>query len=159
MHKISAQLVCRTATSADAKNVAQILISSRKAFLPYAPSPHTDAEIRSWVETCLLVDCDVTVAVVDNISVGVLAVSVEDGISWIEQLYIDPQYVNRGLGTLLLDELFSRQQATFRLYCFQRNSRARALYERYGFKAIGYSDGANNEEQCPDVLYQRISSK
>ena len=33
-------------------------------------------------------------------------------------------------------------------------TRASKFYERHGFQAVGYSDGARNEEQCPDILYE-----
>jgi hypothetical protein len=41
-----------------------------------------------------------------------------------------------------------------RLHVFQRNYRARAFYEARGFTAAAFSDGADNEEQEPDVLYE-----
>jgi len=41
-----------------------------------------------------------------------------------------------------------------RLYTFQDNQRARNFYERRGFRAVTYSDGAGNEEKCPDMLYE-----
>lgn len=156
MNNSSLKVSTRLATLTDADAVSQILISSRKAFLPYAPSPHTDADIRYWVEAHLLAESEVTVAVLENIIVGVLAVSSQNAVGWIDQLYIEPHYVNRGIGSQLLDELFSKQQGDFRLYCFQKNIGARALYERYGFAAIEFSDGAYNEERCADVLYERI---
>ena len=36
---------------------------------------------------------------------------------------------------------------------FQRNSNARAFYEAQGFRAVGYTDG-RNEENEPDVKYE-----
>ena len=41
-----------------------------------------------------------------------------------------------------------------RLYTFQTNAGARRFYERYGFRAIRFTDGRANEEHCPDVLYE-----
>jgi ribosomal protein S18 acetylase RimI-like enzyme len=41
-----------------------------------------------------------------------------------------------------------------RLYTFQENDGARRFYERHGFRAIEFGDGSNNEENCPDVLYE-----
>jgi len=36
----------------------------------------------------------------------------------------------------------------------EANQRARAFYERRGFRAIAFGDGSGNEERCPDVLYE-----
>ena len=44
----------RAATRLDASRIADILIASRAAFLPYAPSPHSDASVRAWVRHVLL---------------------------------------------------------------------------------------------------------
>jgi ribosomal protein S18 acetylase RimI-like enzyme len=44
-----------------------------------------------------------------------------------------------------------------RLYTFQENTGARRFYERHGFKAVKLTDGHDNEENCPDVLYERIT--
>ena len=39
----------RPALAADAARLAQILIDSRRAFMPYAQSPRPDTEVRRWV--------------------------------------------------------------------------------------------------------------
>ena len=36
----------------------------------------------------------------------------------------------------------------------QQNTAARMFYERHGFRVVSLSDGSNNEERCPDVLYE-----
>jgi hypothetical protein len=39
------------------------------------------------------------------------------------------------------------------LWTFQRNTAARAFYERRGFTAVELTDGSSNEESEPDVRY------
>ena len=41
-----------------------------------------------------------------------------------------------------------------RLRTFQRNSGSRRFYERHGFEPVSTGDGRDNEERCPDVLYE-----
>jgi hypothetical protein len=41
-----------------------------------------------------------------------------------------------------------------KLFAFQRNVNARAFYEKHGFTAVTFSDGAETEEKEPDVLYE-----
>jgi ribosomal protein S18 acetylase RimI-like enzyme len=96
----------------------------------------------------------VIVAQVDGGVVGVLATAKEDCASWITQLYLAPAHVRLGIGTLLLRHALSSLQPPVRLYTFQENTGARWFYERFGFKAIQFTDGSKNEERCPDVLYE-----
>jgi ribosomal protein S18 acetylase RimI-like enzyme len=125
----------------------------------YAPLAYTNKEMRAWVKAYLLQECEVCIATSrvsaqSQKSVAVLATSQGRGITWIEQLYIDPQYVDKGIGSALLRHIFNNKQKPFRLYVFQENKGARRLYERLGFRAIEFSDGERNEEKCPDVLYE-----
>jgi len=39
------------------------------------------------------------------------------------------------------------------LWTFQRNHGARRFYERHGFVVVRETDGADNDEKEPDVLY------
>jgi GNAT superfamily N-acetyltransferase len=87
---------------ADAGRIAEILLEARAAFLPYAPFAHTDDQVRGWVHDTLLPSEDVTIGSVDSRVVGVMALDHADGISWISQLYLDPAYVGRGIGSRLL---------------------------------------------------------
>jgi hypothetical protein len=52
----------RPATIADASMVAAVILSSRKAFVPFAPLRRTDAEVGRWVLEILIPSGGVTVA-------------------------------------------------------------------------------------------------
>ena len=71
---------------------------------------------------------------------------------WIDHLYVDPPFHGQGIGSALVT-LAQREQDELRLYTFQSNTRARALYERHGFVIEELTDGARNEEKMPDVTY------
>ena len=146
----------RTASIDDADAVAAVLISSRLVFLPFAPYAHPPAAVRQWVTEHLIPSGRVTVAVVAGQVVAVLAVSEEDGHSWIDQLYVLPGFEGRGLGTRLLEHAHTILRPPIRLCTFQANIRARRFYERRGYVAIRFTDGQGNEEGCPDVLYERL---
>jgi ribosomal protein S18 acetylase RimI-like enzyme len=62
--------------------------------------------------------------------------------------------VGLGIGSRLLDCALATAPRPIRLYTFQQNTGARRFYERNGFLPIRFTDGAANEEQCPDVLYE-----
>ena len=150
------EVLLRPATADDASAVADVLLSSRKAFLPYA-CLRTDEDIHGWVRTVLLCTDDVTVASISGSPVGVVATAREAGVSWITQLYISPAHVDQHVGTLLLSNALATLPRPVRLWCFQRNVRARRFYERYGFNAIRFTDGRANEERLPDILYELAS--
>jgi ribosomal protein S18 acetylase RimI-like enzyme len=67
---------------------------------------------------------------------------------------VAPGYTGQGIGTRMLVHALSMLEPPVRLYTFQANARARTFYERHGFKAIKFGDGRDNEERCPDVLYE-----
>jgi GNAT superfamily N-acetyltransferase len=148
----------RTATAEDAPRVAEVLLSSRKAFLPYACSARSDAEVQQWVREALIPAGGVTVACSGAAVVGVLATARESSVSWVNQLYIAPNHVGQGIGSRLLGHALASLALPVRLYTFQANTRARSFYERHGFKAVAFGDGSANEEHCPDVLYELASS-
>jgi hypothetical protein len=96
--------------------------------------------------------------------VGVLAVSSQADAHWIDQLYVHPAQgrlrrgrhvagARAGLGRS------ARRGLPVRLYTFQANQHAREFYERHGFVAVALGDGADNEERCPDVLYERPAAQ
>jgi len=144
----------RPATVGDADAVADVYLRSRKELVACAPLAHSDEDVRDWIRGRLIPAERTTVAVVDGLVVGFLSVaSATDG-SWIEQLYLHPAWIARGIGTRLLELARSELPPPMRLYTFQCNERARDFYERRRFKAVRFGDGSGNEEKCPDVLYE-----
>jgi GNAT superfamily N-acetyltransferase len=147
-------LTLRPAAPADAAALAELYLASRKRFLPYAPLAHTDDDVRAWMRERLIPSGGVLVALVDGVPAGLLAVSRDEHCGWIEQLYLHPDFVGRGIGTRLLAHALATLGPPVRLYTFQANAGARRFYERHGFRAIAFGDGSGNEERCPDVLYE-----
>jgi len=149
--------VLRQASASDAEDVASVLIESRRAFLPFAPSAHSDADIRRWVREFLVPAGGTVVWEVEGQVVGVLSTSVHGGIGWIDQLYLMPGFTRLGIGTKLVAHAHQVLPRPIRLYTFQANTRARRFYERIGYRVLELSDGQNNEERCPDVLLECCS--
>jgi GNAT superfamily N-acetyltransferase len=147
-------LVLRPATSDDARAVAEVLIRSRADYLPFAPSAHPPDDVRAWVADRLVPTGGVTVAEHQGEVVGVLATSLRDGVSWIDQMYVRPGWTGRRVGAQLLVHAHRHLPRPIRLYTFQANAGARRFYERHGYRAIEFTDGQANEERCPDVLYE-----
>lgn len=144
----------RAAMANDADSVADVYLRSRKELVACAPLVHSDEDVRDWIRRHLIPAGRTTVAVADGRAIGLLAVSRDADCGWIDQLYLLPAWVERGIGSRLLGLAQSQLAPPIRLYTFQCNERARRFYERRGFKAIAFGDGASNEEKCPDILYE-----
>lgn len=144
----------RKATLADTTAIAKIYLDSRKKFVAFAPLVHSEESIHQWIHERLIPSSHMIVAEENGIIVGMMALSKKEGVGWIDQLYLTPEVVGRGIGTLLVVTAKSMLGSPLRLYTFQENVGARQFYERLGFQVLKLSDGLANEEKCPDVLYE-----
>lgn len=136
----------------DAEAIASILIASRKAALPFAPIPYSDAEVLHWVQKVLLLDFRVWLACERESGRAVGMAAMVDG--FVDQLYLHPAWYRQGVGTLLMERMKAESQGYLELYCFQRNKDARAFYEDQGFTLAAERDGSANVEGQPDCLYR-----
>ncbi|OWV81413.1 acetyltransferase [Rhizobium sp. R634] len=109
---------------------------------------HTPEEEEQYWRMHLLPNCTILGAAIGNKLVGVIA----SGDGWIEQLYVLPDFQGIGIGSILLG-CAKEEMDEIRLWTFQRNIGARAFYERHGFSAEEETNGIDNEEKEPDVLY------
>ncbi len=71
-----------------------------------------------------------TFAVVDGRPVGFVTVTQEE----VRFLYVLPEYQGRGIGRLLLDTALGQIDGVAKLTVYERNRRAREVYERAGFE-------------------------
>ena len=149
-----ADLIIRKSLITDARAVSDLYLESRREFLPYAPMAHTEEDIHKWIENHLIPTGNVSVAVLHNTIVGMMALSDDGAFCWIDHLYLKPNYTNQGYGSLLMKQALQELNHPIRLYTFQANESARRFYERFGFMPIEFGDGSGNEEKCPDVLYE-----
>jgi GNAT superfamily N-acetyltransferase len=140
----------RRASPEDATALAATWLRSRHASVPDIPSPvHSDAEVSEWFETVVLPERETWVIENDDTVVALLVLEA----GWVDQLYVDPDFTGRGLGSCLLAVAKAVSPAGLDLWTFQANTRARRFYERHGFIAVAVTDG-ENEEGAPDVRYR-----
>jgi len=142
----------RPATVEDATRIADVWLSSWRATFDFEPA-HPDEDVRRWVREELLVEAEDWVATDPSDGDSVIALL---GLSdtMVEQLYVRPDRIGRGVGRALLELAKRRRPDGLDLYCFAANDRARRFYERNGFEAVAFGDGSGNEERQPDVLYR-----
>lgn len=119
--------------------------------MPYAPSAQSELDVRHWIREHLIPGGRVILAQTGDLVTGVVATSVEQ-VTWIDQMWVRSTDVGHGIGSMLLTHVLRQATSTVRLFTFQENTGARKFYERHGFKAMKFTDGHENEENCPDVL-------
>jgi pimeloyl-ACP methyl ester carboxylesterase len=145
---VSDELTIRRATAADADSVADVFLRSFRATYAF-PLAHADAEVRAWIRDRVIPDGGTWVADEAGRVVGMMVV----GRGELDQLYVAPDRLGRGIGRALLDQAKAVSPDGLRLYTFQVNDRARRFYERNGFVEDWRGDGSDNEERQPDVRY------
>ena len=140
----------RRATPADAPEVADVYIASRRGAAEWLPTVGTDAEIRAFVIHQMVPERETWVAEDADRIVAVLVLHGDD----LDQFYVAPDAQRRGIGDAMLAHAKRLRPAGLRLWAFQRNAPARRFYEARGFVAKKFTDGATNMEREADVLYE-----
>jgi ribosomal protein S18 acetylase RimI-like enzyme len=109
---------------------------------------YSEAEVREWYAG-KFPDWDWGLVVEDATRlVGFIATTG----THIDQLFVDPDYQNRGIGTSLLTNALRRTPAAT-LNVFELNASARRFYEKYGFREVGRFFNAS--EQAIELVYRR----
>jgi GNAT superfamily N-acetyltransferase len=141
----------RATTLEDADAAATVWLCSRRAAIEHIPAPiHSDAEVRSWVSSHVLVELECWIAETPSGEVVGLLVLERD---WIEQLYVLPAWQGQGVGSALVELAKRLRPRGLQLRTFVSNTPARRFYEGRGFRAVESTDGGHNEERAPDVRY------
>lgn len=141
----------RRALAGDVCPAAEVYLRSRHAAVPAIPAlVHEDDEVRAWFEHSLFPSQELWIA--ESASGSLVGLMALEG-DLLSQLYVDPGWLKRGVGSQLLALAKSLRPEGLELWTFQSNHGARRFYERNGFAAVQYRDGADNEEGASDVRY------
>ncbi|WP_434092318.1 GNAT family N-acetyltransferase [Streptomyces flaveolus] len=143
------QVALRRATAADARAAADVWLRSFAAALPAVVRPRTDEQVRDWFRHVVVPRYETWVAETAGEVVGVMVLEESE----LAQLYLAPDRRGRGIGDRFVTLAKERRPAGLSLWTFQVNTPARRFYERHGFTAAQWTDGARNEEREPDVRY------
>jgi putative acetyltransferase len=146
---VSAAAEPRRLDSDELAAASRVHRASFDAALPWLAGLHTPEEDAGFWRDVVGPKCRVWGIGPQGAPQAVIAVAP----GWVEHLYVLPAAQGRGMGSALLARAMA-QEAELSLWTFQRNGPARAFYERHGFRAVRETDGAENEEREPDVLYR-----
>lgn len=137
----------RLALTGDGPRCAEIFLHGRRKAFPWQP------EDRFWLDDYY--DCvegeDVLVAEVGGTVVGFVSIDAPE--RFIHNLFIDPAWRGRGIGSALLREALLLLQGSAQLACAARNAAARAFYEHNGW--IPVPNAQRGGAADPLVTYQK----
>jgi GNAT superfamily N-acetyltransferase len=139
----------RRATACDANAIASVYSASFR-LLTFLPMLHTADEYHWFIANVILKECEVTVAEDET---GITAFLARQG-KEVRLLYTRPDRLGMDAGTQLINAAKASGVDALELWCFVANERARRFYEARGFRAIRFTDGADNEERMPDIRYR-----
>jgi ribosomal protein S18 acetylase RimI-like enzyme len=140
----------RRATADDMPAVAALHRLSFFHAMPHMPVLHTPDEDLAFYLNVVLPRAEIWIIEQNGRVAGFIAF--REG--QIDHLYVHPEHMGRGLGSLLLKLAMAREIGNeVRLWTFQCNTNAQRFYERHGFRVERDTDGADNEESQPDLLY------
>jgi GNAT superfamily N-acetyltransferase len=142
----------RRGEARDARAAADLYLRARAAALHAGSIPagvHDDEDVRRHFASHVVEDCELWVAEQGGALAGILVLEGE----WVHQLYVDPDLTGRGIGSRLLAVARRERPGGLRLWTFASNAGAQRFYERHGFVAVRRTDGRDNEEGAPDILY------
>jgi GNAT superfamily N-acetyltransferase len=139
----------RRAGPNDAEPVVRIFRESRAEAMPWLPVLHTFEEDVGHFSRQLELD-EAYVFEASGRVVGFAVVKADE----LDALYVDPESQRQGVGSALFARTIQTRPEGFRFWVFRNNTRARRFYEARGCRLILETDGADNEEKMPDVLYE-----
>ena len=142
-------LVITPATQADLPTLARIYYEVRIATMTWVdPSMYREDDFASH-------SAGEAIRVAKSSDGDILGfISVWPADDFIHMLYVEPSSQGHGVGTQLLQSLPDWPTRRYRLKCLVRNEKAKAFYERHGFRVIGrgVSEEGAFEEMIADGL-------
>ncbi len=131
-------------------------------FPPTAPTPSPASLRPRWLELITSPRVDVYVAEATGV-VGCAVVRPEDMVPagmLLDRLYVHPSHWGHGVGAHLHDTALSaahiRGVDRLNLWVLEANTKARAIYERWGWKLVPGWTLPNQPPTVLDVLYERV---
>ncbi|MCX4365400.1 MAG: GNAT family N-acetyltransferase [Bacilli bacterium] len=149
-------------------NLEELIKYKLSSILDYASSITEEEreKIKKYVRTNVPKQIDNYQMIVFNDQViGCLLITKHDDGVLLDEIYIKPEYQNRGIGTDIIGSLRERENIAY-LWVYKENEKAIKLYKKMGFKIVLESSsryymkcGGENMEEMIDVLDEHTGEK
>lgn len=136
----------------DLEDTVQLWDQTWHQTFPHIQHPQPYSEWKTRFRNDLTVRGSVWIAELENRIVGFVMVIKEE--QSLDQIFVDPTYQNRGIGSALLNKALAICPYGLTLQTLQQNTQAIAFYERHGFKAGRLS--INKINGHPNVEYSWV---
>ena len=120
------------------KDIEKLIEYKKKTIYEYAKDLSEDEinEINNYVEVEVLKLLNKYFnIIVDNKIVGCLLLTVKDDGILLDEIYLEEEYRNKGIGTDILKNILNDSNIVY-LWVYKENVKAISLYKRLGFKVI-----------------------
>jgi putative acetyltransferase len=143
-------LILRRALLDDMPALARLNYHTVRTSLPFVPEVHPADDVVDYFSGPFFAKAEFWLAEDEaGAPLGYIAFRPD----FVEHLFIRPASQGQGVGVALLEHA-KQGAAELSLWTFQQNLRARRFYEKHGFFVVVETDGQDNEEKLPDVLYR-----
>jgi len=140
-------LVIRPLGQAEIRPAAKLLFRSANLAYRDINWNHTEQETLDWFEATQDRWSEIWVAACGGQLAGVMCLETD----FIDQLFIDPDWQRKGIGSELLERAKQSYPNGFKLFVFQNNEPAVNFYERHGL--VRGKAGVSPDEGEPDFEY------
>ena len=143
-------MILRRALLADMPALGRLHYHTVRTSLPFVPEVHPAHEVEGYFSGPFFAKAEFWLAEDEaGEAIGYVAFRPD----FVEHLFIRPSSQGQGVGLALLNKA-KAGAFELSLWTFQQNLRARRFYEKHGFVVAVETDGHDNEEKLPDVLYR-----
>jgi putative acetyltransferase len=125
------EIVFRAASEDDVPQLVKVWFDTWHATSPDLEHPQPIELWEQRFHTEILPNETVLIAEFNGYPAGFMALREAEG--YLHLLYVSPEYQQRGVGSLLLEEAMQRCPRGLRLTTLESNTKARAFYERHGW--------------------------
>ena len=111
--------------------------------------PQSFNEWKTRFQQKILTSSTTWIAEIEGVIAGFMTIVEQDG--YIDQLFVDPDFQGRGIGSGLMELAKRLSPGGLSLHTLQQNVSARTFYEKLGFKAGAV--GVNRVNGQPNIEY------
>lgn len=124
--------------TASQKNLSKLISYKLNTILEYAGKLEEEEyhRILEYVHSNVPLELDqYQVIVVDGIVIGSLLLTEKDNYTFLDEIYLEEEYRNKGIGKDILKNILSHYDKVC-LWVYQFNQKAISLYQRLGFQIV-----------------------